>query len=316
MKKTPLTILKRNIISVSSEELRVSKPRKMSELLKNSLVIIDKPAGPTSHQVSDFVKKILSGDKAGHLGTLDPNVTGVLPVALDNGTKIIQALLNAGKEYICLMHVHNDIPESKLRETIKSFEGKIKQLPPVKSAVKRQERFRTIHYIDILEISGRDILFRVGCQAGTYIRKLCFDMGVKLNSGAHMAELRRTIAGPFYESQAITLQDLSDAFYEYKKNQNEIKLRKILIPIENSIDHLGKVWVKDSSIKTLCQGAQLNMPGIVKIHSAIKKGDLVAVMSLDNEIILLGESKIDTTNEKLNEKAGLAVKTLRVFIKN
>ncbi len=285
----------------------------MPKLLHNSLIVIDKPAGPTSHQVSGFVKKILHLDKAGHSGTLDPNVTGVLPVALGIGTKIIQALLNAGKEYVCLMHVHDDLDESQLKEAIMSFQGKIKQLPPVRSAVKRQERFRTIYYIDILEIKGRDVLFKVGCQAGTYIRKLCSDIGLKLGCGAHMAELRRTEAGPFSESKAITLQDLADAYHEYKENQNEKPLRNILIPLENCIDHLPKIWVKDSSVETLCKGAQLKMPGIVKIHSGIKRGDMVALLTMNNELLLLGESKIDTTSGKPNPKSGLAVKTIRVF---
>ncbi|MEK6922103.1 MAG: RNA-guided pseudouridylation complex pseudouridine synthase subunit Cbf5, partial [Nanoarchaeota archaeon] len=143
--------------------------RTTKEHVTLGIVNIDKPAGPTSHQVSGYVKQILHLSKAGHSGTLDPNVTGVLPIALSEATKVIQALLPAGKEYICIMHLHGDYSEEQIRKTCASFIGKIKQLPPLKSAVKREWRYRKIYYLDVLEIDGRDVLFRVGCQAGTYI---------------------------------------------------------------------------------------------------------------------------------------------------
>ena len=112
--------------------------RKTEEIINYGIVNINKPQGPTSHQVSDYVKKILTIDKAGHSGTLDPHVHGVLPVALGRATRIVQGLLKPGKEYVGIMHLHRDIEESKLNETIKKhFIGKIRQLPPIKSAVKR-----------------------------------------------------------------------------------------------------------------------------------------------------------------------------------
>ena len=192
--------------------------RTTEELLDYGIVNIDKLKGPTSHQISDFVKKILHLKKAGHSGTLDPGVTGVQPVAFGRATRITQFLLTAPKEYVCLMHVHKDVEESVLREKINLFVGKIKQLPPVKSAVKREERVREIYELEVIEIHGRDVLFRVLCQAGTYIRKLCHDMGKELGTGAQMAELRRTQAGPFREEDnLITLNDLDDAYYYYKK---------------------------------------------------------------------------------------------------
>ena len=136
---------------------------------------IDKPKGPTSHQTSDYVKKILHIDKAGHSGTLDPAVTGVQPVALGKATRITQFLLTAPKEYVCLMHIHQEVDEKNIKDTISQFLGKIRQLPPLKSAIKRVERTREIYEFEVLEIKGKDVLFRVKCQAGTYVRKLCFD---------------------------------------------------------------------------------------------------------------------------------------------
>ena len=175
--------------------------RKTEEIINYGIVNINKPKGPTSHQVSDFVQKILHINKSGHSGTLDPAVTGVLPVALGRATRIVQTLLTAGKEYVGIMHLHKNIEETKLRETIqKDFIGKIRQMPPLKSSVKRQLRTRTVYYFEIMEIEDKDVLFKVGTQAGTYIRKLIHDIGQKIGTGAHMAELRRTKAGPFRES--------------------------------------------------------------------------------------------------------------------
>ena len=151
--------------------------RTITELIQYGIVNIDKPKGPSSHQVSDYVQKILHIDKAGHSGTLDPAVTGVQPVALGKATRITQFLLTAAKEYVCLMHLHKEVPESSLRTTIQKFVGKIQQRPPVKSAVKRVERTREIYEFEILEMKEKDVLFRVKCQAGTYIRVLCHNIG-------------------------------------------------------------------------------------------------------------------------------------------
>ncbi len=272
------------------------------------IIIIDKPPGPTSHQVSSYVKDILKVKKAGHSGTLDPNVTGVLPIAINSGTKVIQALLNAGKEYVCVMHVHELVNPEKIRQTMKSFIGKIKQLPPVKSAVKRRVRIREIYYIDILEIVEKDVLFRVGCQAGTYIRKLCHDIGEKLGCGAHMSELRRTKAGPFNEYQAINLQELSDLVYEANKNN---KPYDFIQPIETAVKHLPKIWIKENAEKTLIHGAQLKVPGIA-LMTEFKKNEMIAVLNKYNKLVLLANTLMNS-NDVLKNKKGLVAKTLRVF---
>ena len=147
--------------------------RPLSELINYGIINLNKPSGPTSHQVADYVKKILNLSKVGHSGTLDPKVTGVLPIALGRGTKVLQCLLKAGKEYVCLMHLHKEINQSKIHKCVKNFVGEIEQIPPIKSAVKRIKRKRNVYYFEIMEIEGKDVLFRIGCEAGTYIRKLC-----------------------------------------------------------------------------------------------------------------------------------------------
>jgi len=287
--------------------------RGTKELLEYGIVNIDKPSGPSSHQVSAYVKKILHIDKSGHSGTLDPKVTGVLPVALGKGTRIVQSLLTAGKEYVCLMQVHADVDEKKLRQTMMCFLGEINQLPPVRSAVKRQERKRTIYYIDIIEIIGREVLFRVGCQAGTYIRKLCSDIGQKLGCGAHMAELRRTMAGPFNEDTLCTLQELTDAYHYYNEKQEDKQLRRLVMPVERGAEHLHKVWVLDNAVNTLCHGAYLNIPGISKLEDGINPGDKVAVLTLKDELISVGIAQMGS-EEVMKKSKGLFIKSEQVFM--
>ena len=288
--------------------------RPMTVLLDYGIINIDKPSGPTSHQVSAFVQKILNIKKSGHSGTLDPRVTGVLPVAIGKGTRIVQSLLTAGKEYVCLMHIHAPVNEATIRKVIEEqFVGKIKQLPPIKSAVKRQQRYRKVYYADILEIKGQDVLVRIGCQAGTYIRKWCHDCGIALGSGAHMAELRRTKAGPFKESSELcSLQDLTDALHYYNEG-DEAPLRRILQPVENAIKHLPAVWIADATVDTLCHGATLKVPGIAKVESEIQVGEPVAILTLKGELVAVGTSLM-TSQEMVDSERGIAVKSNQVFM--
>jgi len=315
----PFEKIKRKILvkkEAKTDESLGCRPeeRKTKDIINYGVVNVHKSRGPTSHQVSDYVQKILNINKSGHSGTLDPNVHGLLPVALGKATRIVQTLLNSGKEYVGIMHLHKEVDEKKLKETIKKyFTGKIKQIPPLKSAVRRLERTREIYYFDILEKDNQDALFIVGCQAGTYIRKLIHDLGKKLKIGAHMLELRRTKAGPFTEETLFTLQDLTDAYYYYKEENNEKFLRKVIQPIENAIAHLPKIWVFDTTVDTLCHGADLNIPGISKLDDKIKKNEMVAIMTLKEELIALGTSKMNSEGIIEKEK-GLAVKTDKVFM--
>jgi H/ACA ribonucleoprotein complex subunit 4 len=287
--------------------------RPIQKLIDYGIVNVDKPQGPTSHQVSDYVKKILHIDKAGHSGTLDPNVTGCLPVALSKGTRVVSALLIAGKEYVCIMHVHEVRSEEETRNAINKYVGKIRQLPPVKSAVKREWRTREVYYIDIIEIDGQDVLFKVGCEAGTYIRKLCTDIGKEMNCGAHMVELRRTKAGPFNVEHSVTLTSLMDAYAFFKENNDESYLRKCVLPFENAISHLGKIYVFDTTIDTLCHGAPLNVPGIAKLESGIEVGDSVAVLSLKGELVCIGDSKMNS-NDIFKNNHGCVISMMSVFM--
>lgn len=286
--------------------------RTMEQSLLRGIVIIDKPKGPTSHEVSETVKKILSLSRAGHSGTLDPAVTGVLPVALSRGTRIVEFLLIAPKEYVGVMHLHEDVEELVLRQAVEKFVGKITQLPPVKSAVKRQLREREVYAFELLERKEKEVLFRVQCQAGTYVRKLIHDLGQLLGGGAHMAELRRTHVGPFTEKDLVTLTDLKDAVALWKEEQNEKWLRTMIQPIERAVEHLPKVWVLDSAIESITHGRDVAIPGISKLNH-FNVGQTVAVMTLQNELLAVGKAIMHTGNIRRNQK-GIAIKVEKVFM--
>jgi H/ACA ribonucleoprotein complex subunit 4 len=236
----------------------------------------------------------------------------VLPIALENATKAMQVLMGLDKEYVGVMHLHKEVTEKLLRETILKFVGKIKQVPPLKAAVARKIREKEVYFFDILEIQEKDVLFKVGCEAGTYIRKLIHDIGLVLNVGAHLSELRRTKVGSFTEDQAHSLLEIKDA-YEFWREGNEKLLRKILIPIEFAILHTKRVFVKDSAIDAICHGAPVFTSGITRIQDRIKRGETVAVYSLKEELVALGIAKM-TSEEMFKAKKGIAIRTDRVFM--
>ena len=289
--------------------------RVIEEHIRNGIINLDKLSGPTSHQVSDWVKKIFGLKKAGHGGTLDPAVTGILPVALDNATKIIKLMLIGGKEYVALMHVHGDVDEKTVRLAMEKFIGKIKQLPPKRSSVKRVVREREIYEIEFLDKQGRDVLFRVRCQHGTYIRRLCEDFGKELGIGAHMIELRRTKAGGFTENDhLVTLQDLCDALAFWKEEGNEKFLRYCIQPLESALGNTPKIWVFDATIESVCHGTKLAVPGISKLEDNIKPEDTVAVLSLKGELVGIGTANMSSKEIMANQK-GIAVKMDRITMK-
>jgi len=299
-------------------DLRYGLPptkRSIEMHLNLGAVSIDKPPGPTSHEVVAWIKRILEIEKAGHSGTLDPKVTGILPVMLGDSTKIVDSLLTAGKEYICLLRVHRTLPRKDIVQVISEFEGEIFQRPPLKSSVKRVLRTRRIYYLEILEMEGPRVLMRVGCEAGTYMRKICHDIGLALGTGAHMEELRRTKSGPFREDETlITLHQLKDAFLLWKETGDEGKLRKAVQPVEKALAHLPSLVVADNSVDALCHGAPLAVPGLLRLESDIKEGDMVAMYTLKDEAVALGSATMPS-EEMATSTTGIVVKTSRVVMK-
>jgi H/ACA ribonucleoprotein complex subunit 4 len=293
----------------------VPSERPAEQYIQYGVINLDKPAGPTSHEVAAWTKKILHLTCIGHGGTLDPKVTGILPVTLEDSTKIVQALLHSGKEYICVMKLHGDVPDADIRRVLGEFEDEILQRPPLRSSVKRQIRTRRIYYNEFIEHDGRNVLFRVGCEGGTYIRKLCFDIGEVLGVGAHMQELRRTRAGPFVETSptCVTLHDVAYWFGEYRETNDEALLHKIIQPMELSLGLVPKIIVRDSAVDALCHGASLTAPGVVSVDSGIEKDSVVAFLSLKGEAIGLGKAAI-STQEILDLKHGVVASLTRVVM--
>ena len=286
----------------------------VNELINNGIINLDKPSGPTSHQVDSWLKNIFAINKVGHGGTLDPNATGVLPIGIGNATKVLHILLESGKEYVGLMKLHKKIDNDKIIKVIESFIGDITQLPPVRSAVKRIKRKRKIYYINIIEIREREILFRVGCEAGTYIRTLCVDIGKKLGCGAHLSELRRTIVGNLKDDDSVILHDIIDAYVFWKEDNNEKEIRNIIYPMEKLLDHIPKIVIRDSAVDAICHGAKLALPGIVEVDTDIKKGDTIAIITLKGEGVALAKSLM-STEDIIQKDTGLSANIKRVLMK-
>lgn len=287
--------------------------RSMEQSLRFGIIVIDKQAGPTSHEITAWVKKLLNLDRAGHGGTLDPNVTGVLPICLEDSTKIVQGLLLAGKQYITIMRTHKEVKEKTVQDTLKLFEGEIFQRPPLRASVKRRLRKRYIYGIDYVEGDGRNWLFKVTSQSGTYIRKLCYDVGEVIGSGAHMQELRRTRSGPFTENEAVTMFELSEALYERDSEGNIEPLKKIIRPVEHGLKLIPKVWVRDSAVEAICNGAQLTVPGVLRVESGIGPNDMIAVMSQKEEVVALMQAGI-SDGQVLSLDRGIFAKPIRVIM--
>lgn len=287
--------------------------RSVEEHINNGLVVLDKPAGPTSHQVAAWARDMLGAGKAGHSGTLDPGVTGVLPILIGNAAKVMPALAGADKEYVALMRLHKDAPADRIQKTMAGFVGVIRQTPPAKAAVKRVERPRRVHELDVLEIEGRNVLFRAGVEAGTYMRTLCVEAGKKLGAKAHMQELRRTRAGPFTEDEAVTLHDLKDAYAFWKEDGDDRQLREAVRPVEHAVKHIGRLVVKDSAVSAVAHGAPLGVTGVSRLTKGIKDGDRIALLTLKGELVALARARM-SSEDIIHRRKGVAAAPDRVVI--
>ncbi|HMU28993.1 MAG TPA: tRNA pseudouridine(55) synthase TruB [Nitrospira sp.] len=212
-------------------------------MLQDGVLNVRKEAGWTSHDVVARVRGKLRGMKLGHAGTLDPAATGVLPLLVGRGTRIAEYLLEWDKTYLAGLRLGETtdtqdatgtvlqrspitaLTEARIRETIAGFEGRIQQVPPMYSAVKvggvplykaaragkdvaRQPREVTVFRLEVVSIQLPDVMLRVVCSKGTYIRTLCADIGEKLGVGGHMATLIRERVGPLMVEQSLTVNEV------------------------------------------------------------------------------------------------------------
>lgn len=251
-------------------------------------ICIDKPKGPTSHQIDYWVRQITGVERVGHIGTLDPQATGLLVIALGKCVRLVDIAHEYPKEYIATLKLHADADEISIRNAFEHFKGEIYQLPPIKSAVARKLRTREIYGIEIMEIRNRDVLFKVKCQSGTYIRTLCVDIGYYLGTKGNMTDLRRLGTGPFREEMAITLQELSDRVEMAKAGKDHL-LKSAMYQSNFLLSTFSKVIIKASTLKTIAHGSDLYPGGIKAIIGEPLAGERVALISESGQLVGTGK---------------------------
>lgn len=282
-----------------------------SRITNTGILIIDKPRGPSSHQVTAWAGGIL-GAPVGHAGTLDPGVSGVLVVMIGNAVRLAPLLLAGDKEYVCLLRTHADVPAGQMQSMLAEFTGRVYQRPPRKSAVARNLRIRTVQDIGLLDVSGRSFLLKIRCDAGTYIRSLCHHIGLALGCGAHMEELRRTMAGNFHERDAVTLQQLKDAVVRASQG-DPAGLGSMIRPPIDALEGVPRVVVRDSAVDAVCHGAVLARAGLAGT-ARFERGAAVVLVTEKGELIGLGRSMVSSRDAGEMDH-GLVVAPTSVFMK-
>lgn len=236
-------------------------------------------------------------------------------VCLDRATRLVKSQQGAGKEYVCVIRLHDKLPggEAQLARALETLTGALFQRPPLISAVKRQLRIRTIHESKLYEFDNDRHLgvFWVSCEAGTYIRTLCVHLGLLLGVGAHMQELRRVRSGAMDEREGmVTLHDVLDAQWMYDNTRDESYLRKVIRPLESLLTTYKRIVVKDSAVNAVCYGAKLMIPGLLRYgkctpiqmlaktdlatESGIEVHEEVVLMTTKGEAIALGIAQMST----------------------
>jgi H/ACA ribonucleoprotein complex subunit 4 len=262
---------------------KLKKKKTIKELLEFGIIVFDKPSDWTSFDVVEFVRRKLNLRKTSHFGTLDPMVTGVLPLALNRAVKLSGFFIGEDKEYIGTMHIHEEVSIEKIKKVIDDkFMGKIIQLPPVRSAVKRAEREREIKKFELLEKNKKDISFLVECQGGTYVRKLVHDLGEEMKIGAHMIGLKRIRAGIFKKEQMTTKQEFENAVAEYEKG-NEKLLREMIIPAEIVTEVYPIIGVKREFVEKILHGSPIDEKFLSKKYK-FENNKIISVFNDDKFI--------------------------------
>jgi tRNA pseudouridine55 synthase len=280
----------------------------------NGVLNINKSSGWTSHDVVAKTRGILKERQIGHLGTLDPLATGVLPLAVGAATRLIE-FASYSKEYVttCLLGkttdsyditgkvtaekpVENLSPE-RVQESVLQLQTLTQQVPPMVSAVKqggqklyelarrgmeveRKARPIRIQSIEVLQVDLPRVAFRVVCSPGTYVRSICQTLGETLGTGGCMEKLERTQVGPFFLKDTLTLEEI-------KKNVEEGNLSGILVPPSRLVEQLPELKLEDHLLQRFCQGLKLAIPGfppgLYRVLNGQGRVSAIAVISPDGE---------------------------------
>jgi H/ACA ribonucleoprotein complex subunit 4 len=275
----------------------ISRP--IDELKNYGVINLDKPANPSSHEVVAWVKKLLKVEKTGHSGTLDPKVTGCLIVCLNRATRLVKAQQSAGKEYVAIVKLHAPIEsEKELVRALDKLTGTVFQRPPLISAVKKVLRVRTIYENKLIEYDPEKEMgiFWVSCQAGTYIRTECVHVGYYTGTGAHMLELRRVRSGALKEDETmVSMHDVMDAQWMHDNFNDEAYLRRVIMPLEVLLVGYKRIVVKDTTVNSICYGAQLMLPGVLRYEDGIEIGKEVVLITTKGEAVALAIAQMTTS---------------------
>ena len=289
------------------ETIAVEKTGKENMYFDNRVIIVDKPPGLTSHEVTTLIKKMFKVKRAGHAGTLDPEVSGVLPIALGRATKLIQYIASKEKTYIALARFKKEMREKEVETLFQKYKGVITQTPPKISAVRKIPRQRKIEKLEILEKRDRLVLFEAQVEAGTYIRTLCEDIG-KETDGGRMEELRRIRVGKIDESRAHNMNEIQYALNKFENGDEKLITKMLNFP-EDLIE-LPKVMIKKSAINSIKNGAQIMIPALERIYGSPSIRSNVKIYC-DKEFVGIGTLMI-SEEDLIKNKKGIAIKMERM----
>ena len=269
--------------------------RSLDELLDSGILLIRKPRGPTSHQLTAWIRDILGIKKIGHGGTLDPMATGLLTILCGRATRLTDLVLKGDKRYISVIRFGRDVESVELEKILSDLNGEIYNVPPKESAVKVQVRTRMIKSLNLIDydFSARIAAIEIFCVAGTYIRTLTRDIGLLLDTSCEMLELHRDRTSIFDETMACDMHQLKDAVFLWKEHNDGTGLLKLLTPIESILGDLPSITVKDGAVAAMSHGAPLAKPGIISSSSQFKSGTTVLIKSLKGEAVAIAETLVD-----------------------
>ncbi|XP_050726948.1 H/ACA ribonucleoprotein complex subunit 4-like [Eriocheir sinensis] len=287
--------------------------RDITEYIKSGFINLDKPANCSAQEVASWVKGILDLGKISHSGTLEPKETGCLIVCLERATQLVRSQQWADREYVCVFRLQENLSSEEsfklaldrlkgpqfqrpLLRPYRSFSPALARLKgpqfkrlPWKSAP-RSLQVRNVCNLELLEFDAEKNLgvFRVRCEAGTYISALCVHLGILLGVGAQMQELRKVGSGNQTDNDSVTLHDVLDAKFLYDRCQDESYLRRVIQPLEALLVSHKRIIMKDSAVNAICYGAKVMLPGVLRYDDSIEIDEEIVLITTKGEAICLG----------------------------
>ncbi|MBI3178641.1 MAG: tRNA pseudouridine(55) synthase TruB [Deltaproteobacteria bacterium] len=305
----------------------------------SGILVIDKPVGPTSHDVVAQVRRLLREKKVGHTGTLDPLATGVLPLVIGRATKVARYLTGGDKVYRATFRlgvstttfdadgeVTAQRPVNVTRDQVDAalgeFVGDITQIPPMYSAkkvqgkrlyelarqgveVEREPKHVKVHWIKLLALQGPDLTVEVRCSAGTYMRALAHDVGEALGCGGHLKELRRLAAGAFTLDDAVMLDAL--------ERDPALAVQKVL-PIARGLSEVPRIKVPMHVARMVVAGHQLSVADLRTLDTpTFVTYDVVTLWLDSGELLAVARALLASEELNRSRRDRRALKTERVI---